>query len=180
MVARDGGEGRFSQHPTDRLIRELIRTGRGAAPDEIARIVERMATAPFDTRVIPVPIKFRGLTYRGRTLGARETSLVYHLIKRVVDEHQWVAGTAEADYVADLRQAVRVAQARLGVYERRGGSIAVALAPTAVAVPATRRTSESLPDTLVVYSADRGIMLSGYQVSGLAETGVPEDVLWLK
>ncbi len=45
--AGDTGAG-FSQHPADVLIRELIRTRRATMPEEIAWIVERMATAPFE------------------------------------------------------------------------------------------------------------------------------------
>ncbi len=37
----------FSQDPTERLIRELIRTRGEATPAEIERIVNRMATAPL-------------------------------------------------------------------------------------------------------------------------------------
>jgi hypothetical protein len=32
---------------------------------------------------------------------------------------------------------------------------------------------------LAVYSADRGIILSGYQISGLETAGIPESVQWL-
>ncbi len=73
---------RFSQHPVDRLIRELVQSQRPATPDEIERIIERMAAAPFDARLVRVARQHRGLTYQGHTLAARADSLAYHLTGR--------------------------------------------------------------------------------------------------
>jgi hypothetical protein len=115
----------------DQLIRELIQSQRRATPQEINQIVARMATAPFDPpRVRPVPTQDRRLTYQERTLGAREDSLFYHLVKRVVDEEQWADGTTAQQYLADLVQAVRSPHARLAVFERRGGHIAATVTST--------------------------------------------------
>lgn len=176
----DQGDERVSQHPVDTLIRDLIRTRRAASDDEIVRIIDRMATAPFDQRLVPVPMKLRGITYQGHTLGARADSLTYHLLKRVVDERQWAIGTTAAQYVADIGRAIRHPSARLTVYERRGGYMAATLTPTTAAIPVARRASGSLPALLVVYSADRGSILSGYHASGVTQTGIPEEALWLK
>jgi len=33
---------------------------------------------------------------------------------------------------------------------------------------------------LVIYSADRGIIVTGYQFSELPETGIPSEARWLK
>ena len=85
------GEG-ISQHRVDQLIRELIRRGRAATADEIEQIIERMATAPFDERVVPVPTRLRGLSYHGRMLSRLPqlfcTSYLYALH---IDEHGGVA-----------------------------------------------------------------------------------------
>ncbi|MGH2353029.1 MAG: hypothetical protein ACRDJN_15575 [Chloroflexota bacterium] len=169
-----------SQHAVDRLIRELSQTDREATPAEVDQIIERMATAPFDSQTYTVRTKHRGLTYLERSLGPREPSLFYHLVKRVVAEEQWAYGTTESEYLTDLRDAVRSAAARLVVYARRGGSIAVTLTPTSATVPPERRTPASLPLLLVVYSADRGMMISGYQISGLETAGIPQEARWLK
>lgn len=169
----------MDQHPVDRLVRELIVSGRLPDSEELTQIIDRMATAPFDARVVPVPVRMQGLVYHAQVLGTRADSLTFHLIKRVADERQWAAGTTSAQYLADLRRAVRNPLSRLGMYSRRGGAITVSLGPTEVAVPPTRRTRESLPNLLVVYSADRGTIISGYQVSGLEQTGIPEDARWL-
>ena len=61
----------YSPHSVDQLIRELIDSDRTATAEEIERIVERMATVPFNSRIFAVPVEDRGLTYQGQTLGAR-------------------------------------------------------------------------------------------------------------
>ncbi len=171
---------RFSQHPVDRLIRELIQTGRAATPDEVERIVERMATAPFDTRLVRVRLTARGASYQGHTLGARADSLTFHLVKRVVLDQQWATGTTADQYVADLRRAVRVPASHLAVYERQGGSIAAIVTSTDQVLPSARRGPAELPNLVVIYSADRGIIVSGYQFSTLERTSVPQEARWLK
>lgn len=173
------GEG-ISQHPVDRLIRELLRTGRAATPEEIGRIVERLATAPFDPRVIPVAVRQRGLAYRGTILGRRADALTYHLIQRVVQDGQWVQGTTADQYLADLRRAVRIPGSRLTVYDRRGGPIAATVTPTEQILPVNRRGGEALGHLLVIYAVDRGNIISGYQFSALEKTGIPKEARWLK
>jgi hypothetical protein len=171
---------RFSQHPVDRLIRELVQTGRAATADEVERIVERVATVPFNPRLVRVARQHRGLTYQGHTLAARADSLAYHLIQRVVVESQWSYGTAAQQYVADLRQALRSQQARLVLFERRGGFLVATLTPTAVVVPTIRLGTDPKPHLLVVYSADRGTLITGYQFSALEEVSIPQEARWLR
>jgi hypothetical protein len=36
------------------------------------------------------------------------------------------------------------------------------------------------PNLLVVYSADRGVLITGYQFSSLAHVRLPGEVVWLK
>jgi hypothetical protein len=145
-----------SQHPTDQLIRELIQSGRATEPAEIERILDRMASAPFDPRAVRVPIHERGLTYGNRMILERADSLFLHLVRRVLIRGQWSIGTTPDQYLDDLRQVVRVQDINLTVYSRRGGSLAAALAPTNQVVPPDRRGPRSLPELFVVYSADRG------------------------
>jgi hypothetical protein len=167
-----------SQHPVDLLIRELIASGRAATEAEIAAIVARMASAPFDPRVVPVGRKHQGLQYRGRALSNREHALFFHLVLRAVYDEQWRTGTTEDEYVDDLRSAIRDPDAHLLVYERRGGSIAAILTPNNVAVE--RRGPEALPFLYVVYSADRSTIASGYQASAISAISIPGDARWLK
>jgi hypothetical protein len=167
-----------SQHPADRLIRELIQTGRPATTEEIDQIVERMATAPFASRLVRVRQELRGIEFEGEVFGARAESLRYHLAERILVNRQWVAGTTAAQYVEDLRHAVRHSRARLVVFERRGGPMAAVLVSNMV--PASRLGSRALLWIFVVYSADRGTIVSGYQASGLSTISIPEDARWLK
>lgn len=170
----------MSQHPVDRLIRELIGSGQAATAHEIERIVERMATAPFEPGTRRVPVKHRGLTYLGHTLSDREESLFYHLVKRVLLERQWPEGTMASQYLVDLRRAVRDPAARLALYTRWGGAMAATVTPTGHIVPSDRSGPRSLPQMLVIYSADRGTMVTGYEISALGAATIPREVRWLK
>jgi hypothetical protein len=170
----------LSQHPVDRLIRELIHAGRKATPDEVARIIERMAAAPFDPDDKRVRIRHRELAYLGRTLAARADSLTYHLVQRIVGDAQWAFGTTAADYLADLRRSTEDPTARLVLYERRGGAIAATLTPTDQVLPPERRGQGWLPNVLVIYSADRAIIVSGYQISERVAASIPGNARWLK
>jgi hypothetical protein len=168
----------LSPHPVDTLIRELLATGRAADPVEIDLIIARIAGAPFDPRLdAMIPTKDRGLSYRGTTLGARDSALTYHLIKRVVGDRQWADGTTADQYVDDLHQAVRAADARLVLYRRRGGRIAAVLSRNRI--DPVRRGLDSSAWILIVFSADRGTIITGYQLSTPAPLNIPEDARWL-
>ena len=78
----------LSLHPVDQLIREVVQSRRPVAPGEVEHIVERMATAPFDTRLIRVPPRERGLTYGGRAVLGRDGALFVHLVRRVLVDGQ--------------------------------------------------------------------------------------------
>ncbi len=172
----DGPDDSFSDHPTDRMIRELLRTYRESTWEEIGRILDRIASAPF-IREVRVPSRDRGLSYLGRTVGARADSRFYHLAKRVA-EGQWANGTTEEEYSGDLKDAARNPAARPVLYRYRGGNLAAVLAPNEI--PERRRGSGSLGYVFVVYSADRARIVSGYQVSGVGEVKISGNPLWLK
>jgi hypothetical protein len=148
------GSVQLSSDPTDVLIRNLIQTGRGATAEEIDQIVDRFAEAKF-------PLSTQ------------------HLAKRL-DDKQWTAETSVEDYVSDLRRAIRDESGRLTVYKRRGGNLAGILTETERIVPAQRRGDRWDPLLFVVYSADRGIILSGYQAHSLETIALPKDVRWLR
>ncbi len=169
-----------SQHPADLLIHELIQTRRPATDDKVEQIIGRMSDAPFDERIVRVRVEDRGLSYEGRMLGARADSLFMHVVKRVVKELQWVGGTSAQQYLLDLHTAARAPSSRVAVFERRGGNMAAALSRTDDVLPPARRGIGWLPWLLVLYSADRGTIVSGYQVSGLETASIPEDALWLR
>lgn len=179
MSAVAGG-GTGGQHPIDRLIRDLVARQREATDREIDQLIERMATAPFNPGTVGVRLEERGATYQGQTLGPAADSLTYHLVKRVVLEEQWAGGTTAAQYLEDLRRAVRSPYTRLVLYARRGGPLASTITPTAHVLPPERRGARSLPLLLVVYSVQRSAIISGYQFSTLAAIGVPAEARWLK
>jgi len=56
----------------------------------------------------------------------------------------------------------------------------VALATTEEIVPEQRRGARWQPVFVVAFSADRGIIVSGYQASGLDKVAIPGDAQWLK
>jgi hypothetical protein len=111
---------------------------------------------------------------------ARDESLFVHLVRRVLIDAQWAAGTTADRYLSDLRRGVRAGDAKPAGYARRGGFLAATLTPTDQAVPAPRRGPRSVPEPLVAYSADRGMVVTGYQVSGRHVAGIPEDARWLR
>lgn len=177
----EGSAGRdrtVSRCPVDQLIREPIATGRPATAAETGRIVERMATAPFEQNDRPMPKALQGTIYNGHPLGPRASSLLVHLVTRVLLNQQWTPDTTAQDYLNDLWRAVRDPAGHLVSYDRRGGPIAGVLSPDAL--PANRRGPRALPWLYVVYSADRGRIISGYQVNGLAEISIPEGAQWLR
>lgn len=166
----------LSQNPVDRLVRALIRTRGEVTPQEVDRIIERMATVPFMGEV-RISGAYRDATYLGHTLGRRSDSLFFHLVQRV-KQGQWADGTTELEFLEDLRRASRDPAARLVVYERRGGNIATIFVENRM--PEDRRGEASLDYVAVVYSADRGRLISGYQASSLEELSLPENPIWLK
>src|SRR4051794_29854718 len=101
MSEPPGGRSSSDADAVDALIREIILTKRTPTESEIAVILDRMASAPFNPQQMKVPRRDRGHTYRGQTLGERADSLTYHLVKRVVIEQQWAPGTTPDDYVED-------------------------------------------------------------------------------
>lgn len=147
---------------------------------DVDQIVERIASAPFEPRQATVPPDWRGLFYLGHELRAREPSLMLHVFTRVVVERQWAFGTNAESYLADVRSAVRSPYARIAAYRRRGGAIVAVVASTEAVVEAARRGAKTLSLFVVAYSADRGIIVTGYQASDLTTVSVPEEVQWLK
>jgi hypothetical protein len=147
-------ESPHSRHPVDVLIRRVAGGTHHATAADIDQMIEGIATAPFDSRRVPVPVPLRGRQFLGQSLQPREPSLVVHLAQRVLGEGQWALQTTIDEYLNDLRRAVRAAS-RLAVYDRRGGLIVASISITAEIVPETRRSGGSRPLLVVIYSVDR-------------------------
>ena len=104
-------------------------------------------------------------------------TLTQHVLKRI-NEQQWSAGTTEDEYLAQLRAGAGAAKSVV-VCTARGGSIALLVAATETAVPPFARGASTEPLLAVVFSADRGSIITGYQVSSLARLRIPVDAIWL-
>jgi hypothetical protein len=169
-----------SAHPVDRLIVRLIHDDIEASSADVDRIVERMATAPFNQRPTRVLSRDRGMSYGDIVLGRVDDPLRMHLVKRVVEEAQWAFGTTAEEYLGDLKAAVLHAWVRVMVYERGGDLIAATISPTGDVVSANRRGVNWKPNLLVVYSALHGSVLTGYMFSTIDKLNLPERIRWLR
>jgi hypothetical protein len=169
-----------SQHPVDLLIVRLIRQEVDASPADVGRIVQRMATAPFNQHPVRVPGQDRGLIYSGAAIGRTSAPLSLHLAKRVVQDEQWTFGTTEDEYLADLRTAAQHPQARTLVYERTTDYVSATISPTVEVVPVQRLGRRSLPLLVVIYSARHGVLRTGYMYSDFSKLDMPEAIRWLR
>jgi hypothetical protein len=169
------------RHPADQLIQELIARPRTATADEIGQIINRIASAPFDTEMQRVPRALRGLTYQGITLGAEADALTIHLFKRVLADEQWAVGTDATAYLETLRAAVHTPLARLVLYRQWDTrDIAAVITRTGESVDPDRLGAKAEAYLIVLYEANRGILLSGYQFSTMEAIRIPRDALWLR
>jgi hypothetical protein len=168
-------------HPVDALIMRLVRNHEAVAtPADVAAIVERIATAPFNRHRVRVFGADRSLTYGGAMIGRVADPLRLHLAKRVEQERQWAYGTAADEYLADLRISARYPGARLLAYERSADFFAVTTSPTREAVPVHRLGRAWEPHLLVVYSARYGVLRTGYMNSEIGRLDMPEMIRWLR
>ena len=90
-----------------------------------------------------------------------EQSLEEHVVERIEDR-QWRSETTGPDFLDDLRHIIKVAP-RLGIYVRRGGSMACVLGPTAECLRPNGFAVRRLALVFVPFSAQRDRLVSGYQ-----------------
>ena len=151
-----------------------------ASLEDIDRIVQRIATAPFNQRPTRVILRERGMVYGDIVLRRMANPLELHLVKRVVDEEQWAVGTTADEYLNELRAAVLHPHAHIMVYERAGDLVAATISPTDEVVPASHQGVNAEPNLLVVASARHGSVLSGYMFSVIEKLNLPERIRWLR
>lgn len=161
-----------SQTPVDRLIRELSETGREASADELDTILRRLAAASFSRRELRTP------SYLQELAGERADSLTIHWAKHVRLEQQWAENVSTGEYLRHLQAAVIHPEAHLVVYNPPRGPVAAVLAPNTI--PAERLGESALSHLWVVYGANFGRLLAGYQVSGLEYVTIMGEATWLK
>ncbi|MGI8691089.1 MAG: hypothetical protein ACR2M3_21115 [Thermomicrobiales bacterium] len=168
-------------HPADQLIHDLIAHPRAATDEEIRLITDRIATAPFNPAIQKVSIANRRFAYQGATPGRQTDSLTLHLIQRVMRDRQWAMGTTAMDYLRSLHAAARSESVQIALYRQwEERDIAVIIARTRTVLGEQQLGARSETNLIVVYRADRGILVSGYQFSTMDEIAIPDDALWLK
>lgn len=170
----------FNEHSVDQLIRELILSERQASPEEIEQIQQRMIHAPFNDKKVRVPARFQELVYQEHMLGEKSPSWLYHLTVHTKGDRQWTNDTMFNQYLEDLRQAIIHPDARLALYIRHTEHWATAFVATDAIIPESRRGADTLPQMLVAYSADRGMIVTGYQFSDYSKLNLPEVIRWVR
>lgn len=173
------GEGWGNGRHPNALIRELIAfPERTSLAEETDRILEYVARAPFNTKIIDVSAELVGLRFLGRELRAREDSLTAHMAARVLRDKQWHEGSTKEDFLSDVRRAVLHPDVALAVYETRQTNLAGVVAPNTV--PVGRRGSDAGDYIVVLYSADRGRIIAAYQAKDAYSTRIPERARWIR
>jgi len=167
-----------SQHPTDVLVRAIIDSGRRASQVEVEAIRQRLRSAPFSTRTIRVPPALRTGPSAASALGPSNNALAVHVAQRISLDRQWATTSPEL-FLEDLRASVEAVSTRMVLYRDRGGAIALAIAATADVIPPPRLGAGAQALLVMVYSADRGTIVSGYQASSLARIRIGENAIWL-
>lgn len=170
---------RTNGQDADALIEEIVQDrGRPVSEEEMALILEHVASASFDPDKRRVKPALRGVSYRGYEIGEREPSLISHLAQRVVVDQQWAESTTTQQYLDDLRAAARHPSARVAVGIPAGSAPLLYLfAPNEI--PEQRRGPKALPLLFVLYSTISGVIITGYQVSGLKMVRLPQGARWL-
>ncbi|MCL4518144.1 MAG: hypothetical protein M1587_03000, partial [Thaumarchaeota archaeon] len=166
------------QQEPNRLIREFLDPKRMPTKEEIRKILDHVARAPFSTRPVKVEDELVGKTFLGRELRGKESSIIAHLAKRVLLEEQWSGSTTPDQYLDDLHGAIRDPDLRRVVYRGKDGIVNVGfLAPNKLLPEKLGKNSR--PYIWVIYAADHGTIRSGYQVSGVEAISLPEKARWL-
>ncbi len=165
---------------TDGIIIELYADpNREADEAEIRTIRKRLTDAGF-LEEIRVPPSSRGLSASGYTLGGRESSLVHHLVRRIVLDEQWTDGTTPEQYLADLRAAVEDGSARFGVGKPSGNDAPLVYVLADNPVPHRRRGRRAEPSMFVLYGVADGVIITGHMVSGTDAVRKADDFRWLR
>lgn len=165
---------------SDEIIVELHgNPDRVASEAEMRAIRERLTEVGF-LEEVRVPPSSRGLSASGYTLGGRESSLVRHLVRRIVLDEQWADGTTPERYLADLRAAVTDGSARFGVGKPAGNAAPLVYVFADNPVPQGRRGRRAEPMMFMLYGVADGVIITGHMVSGTDTVRKADDFRWLK
>jgi hypothetical protein len=177
-VGSGGASGqRSSQHPVDRLLRELLASGRAPTAAEVHLVVDHIATAPFNSREIAVDPEIIGQGYLGQRIPARASASLAQLWKRVLIDEQWSDGTTVEEYIADLRTSASDGMPKVMIAVIRespsAGILAVNLTPD------ERRGPNAGSLMFIGYSVNGGMITTGYQTDDLTRIKLPGSARWL-
>ncbi len=165
---------------SDGIIVELHgNPDRAASEAEIQAIRGRLTEVGF-LEEVRIPPSSRGLSASGHTLGRRESSLVYHLVRRIVLDGQWSDGTTPERYLADLRAAVADGSTRFGVGKPAGNDAPLVYVFADNPVPRERRGRRAEPMMFVLYGVANGVIITGHMVSGTDTVRKADDFRWLR
>ena len=165
---------------TDGIITEPhANPEREASEAEIQAIRKRVMNVGF-LEEIRIPPSSRGLSASGYTLGGRESSLVHHLVCRIVLDEQWNDGTTPEQYLADLRAAVEDGSARFGAGKPPGNNAPLVYVFAGNPVPQRRRGRRAEPSMFVLYGVADGVIITGHMVSGTDAVRKADDFRWLR
>lgn len=165
---------------TDETIIELhANPDRSANEAEIQAIRDRLMGVGF-LEEVRIPPSSRGLTASGHTLGERANSLVHHLVRHIVLDEQWSAGTTPEQYLEDLRAAIEDGSARFGVGKPQGNSAPLLYVFADNPVPQRRRGRRAESLMFVLYGVTDGVIITGHMVSGTDAVRKAEGFRWLR
>lgn len=139
-------------------------------------VLELVAEAPFATREVKVPMKYRDILVEGEPVGARASSLKMHLAKRIYDE-EWAADTTTSTYAQDLQRIAKHPDAKVAIYDTKGQRTILVFAPNNL--PRSHMGEEAKDYVAVIVNIEYGTIISGYQTEGLRKLKIPEGAKWL-
>lgn len=143
----------------DKLIIELINSGRQASTEELAAVITHVAKAPFATYLARIPIKLRHLV---SNIDTKLSSLEIHLLKRVHEEQQWPVGTTTQQYIADLHKAIAHPKVQIWTYRYFAQPFVGFLAPSHI-----QGVAKPEAYLFVAYSPLYATITTGYQTSAI-------------
>ncbi|MCL5957850.1 MAG: hypothetical protein M1358_00785 [Chloroflexi bacterium] len=162
----------------NKLIKAFLNPKRDPTEEEVRKILNHVAKAPFRSTMTSVKKEIQGQVFLGQKLRPKEPSITAHLAKRVLAEGQWSRDTTLDQYLADLRSVLDDPKLRKAVYQSKDGRTLLGLLGQN-RLPRERLGDSSESFIWVLYSADYGTIVSGYQVSGVNRITLPKDVRWL-
>jgi len=163
---------KHSANLVDQRIRQIVAGSRSPSIEDVVMIQQRAASATFYRSEANTPNDLVGMQLPdGHVIGERERSIYIHLAKRI-QQGQWDRSTSPEGYLNDLQAFTKRDDVQVLLYERRGGNMAAFIGP------APQGGDES--NMIVIYSADRGMIVSGYRFGNFSDLNLGTNQRWLR